>query len=59
VTVFVPQGGDRLCVSEITSMQQLSFKRGVGYKERLAVGASGRAILAFRDVDRAAEGQDG
>lgn len=52
VAVFVPQGGDRLCVAEIASMQPLSFKRGVGYKERLALGASGRAILAFRDVDR-------
>jgi DNA-binding IclR family transcriptional regulator len=53
VAVFVPQGGDRLCVAEIASIHPLSFKRGVGYKERLALGASGRAILAFRDYDRA------
>lgn len=52
VALFVPQGTDRLCVAEIASMQPLSFKRGVGYKERLALGASGRAILAFRDYDR-------
>jgi DNA-binding IclR family transcriptional regulator len=51
VALFVPQGSDRLCVAEIASMQPLSFKRGVGYKERLALGASGRAILAFRNYD--------
>jgi DNA-binding IclR family transcriptional regulator len=28
------------------SAQALSFKRGVGYRERLVLGASGRAILA-------------
>jgi DNA-binding IclR family transcriptional regulator len=49
--LFVPQGSDRLCVAEIASTQPLSFKRGVGYKERLALGASGRAILAFREYD--------
>src|SRR5690606_31674460 len=27
----------------------LSFKRGVGYSERIALGASGRAILAWLD----------
>jgi IclR family acetate operon transcriptional repressor len=52
VALFVPQGSDRLCVAEIASMQPLSFKRGVGYKERLALGASGRAILAFREYDQ-------
>jgi IclR family acetate operon transcriptional repressor len=52
VALFVPQGLDRLCVAEIPSLQPLSFKRGVGYKERLALGASGRAILAFRDHDQ-------
>jgi IclR family acetate operon transcriptional repressor len=51
VALFVPQGADRLCVAEIPSLQPLSFKRGVGYKERLALGASGRAILAFGDQD--------
>lgn len=51
VALFVPQGADRLCVAEIPSLQPLSFKRGVGYKERLALGASGRAILAFRDEE--------
>ena len=27
-------------------MQALSFRRGVGYREKLVVGASGKAILA-------------
>jgi IclR family acetate operon transcriptional repressor len=51
VALFVPQGTDRVCVAEIASAQPLSFKRGVGYKERLALGASGRAILAFGVCD--------
>lgn len=53
VALFVPLGADRLCIAEIASTQALSFKRGVGYKERLALGASGRAILAYRDQDDA------
>lgn len=46
VALFVLEGGDRLCVAELPSLQPLSFKRGVGYRERISVGASGRAILA-------------
>lgn len=51
VALFVPQGRDRLCVAELPSLQPLSFKRGVGYRERIVLGASGRAILAHADVD--------
>lgn len=51
VALFVPQGADRVCVAEIPSLQPLSFKRGIGYKESLALGASGRVILAFTDYD--------
>jgi DNA-binding IclR family transcriptional regulator len=46
VALFVPDGLFRLCVAEMPSPQALSFKRGVGYRERLVLGASGRAILA-------------
>ncbi|MEJ7930545.1 IclR family transcriptional regulator [Ramlibacter sp. AN1015] len=46
VALFVPQGQMRLCVAELASPQPLNFKRGVGYTERLALGATGRAILA-------------
>lgn len=46
VALFVPQGMDRICVAELPSSQPLSFKRGVGYRERIVLGASGRAILA-------------
>jgi DNA-binding IclR family transcriptional regulator len=49
VALFVPQGELRLCVAEIPSVQPLSFKRGVGYTERIVRGASGRAIVAFMD----------
>lgn len=48
VALFVPDGPFRVCVAELPSAQPLSFKRGVGYRERLVRGASGRAILAFR-----------
>ncbi len=47
VALFVPRGELRLCVAEIQSPQALSYRRGVGYSERLVRGASGRAILAF------------
>lgn len=47
VALFVPQGNMRLCVQELPSPQPLNFKRGVGYTERIAKGATGRAILAY------------
>lgn len=50
VALFVWQGNMRLCVAELPSPQPLSFKRGVGYTERIVRGASGRAILAFADA---------
>jgi IclR family transcriptional regulator, acetate operon repressor len=47
VALFVPRGEMRLCVAEMPSSQPLSFRRGVGYGEKLVRGASGRAILAW------------
>lgn len=49
VALFVPQGNMRLCVSELPSPQPLNFKRGVGYTERIVLGATGRAILAYME----------
>jgi len=54
VAVFVAHGTKRYCVAETPSSQPLSFKRGMGYTEDLARGASGRAILAFLELDRRA-----
>lgn len=54
VALFIAQGEMRVCVAELPSAQALSFRRGVGYSERLVRGASGRAILAFEPL---AEGQ--
>ncbi len=51
VALFVPEGDQRLCVAEIPSPQPLNFKRGVGYTEHIARGASGRAILAWQLPD--------
>lgn len=52
VALFVPQGPLRLCVAELPSSQPLNFKRGIGYTERIARGASGRAILAHLHATR-------
>lgn len=49
VALFVPRGAYRICVAELPSNQPLSFKRGVGYQERIVLGASGRAILAHSE----------
>ncbi len=51
VALFVPQGAYRTCIAELPSTQPLSFKRGVGYRERIILGASGRAILAHASID--------
>lgn len=50
VALFVPHGDMRLCVAEMQSPQPISFRRGVGYSEKLVRGASGRAILAFTSL---------
>lgn len=46
VALFVPDGTYRVCVAEMESPQPLSFRRGVGYREKLVRGASGRTILS-------------
>ena len=46
VALYVPDGIFRVCVAELESPQALRFARGVGYRERLMLGASGRVILA-------------
>jgi IclR family transcriptional regulator, acetate operon repressor len=50
VSLFVKQHQHRLCVAEIQSPQALSFKRGVGYREKITVGASGQVILAYSEA---------
>ena len=61
VALFVPQGNMRLCIAELPSAQALSFKRGVGYQDRIVLGASGQVILAHANtsieaIERYAEG---
>jgi IclR family acetate operon transcriptional repressor len=46
VALFVPEDAHRVCIAEMPSIQALSFKRGVGYRESLLLGASGKVILA-------------
>jgi IclR family transcriptional regulator, acetate operon repressor len=49
VSLFIRQHQHRLCIAEIQSPQALSFKRGVGYREKITLGASGQVILAYDD----------
>jgi IclR family acetate operon transcriptional repressor len=53
IALYVQRGDRRTCIAEIPSPQPLSFKRGVGYSERIVLGASGRAILAHSGVPKA------
>lgn len=50
VSLHVQEGAFRVCVAEMPSTQPLSFRRGVGYREQLTRGASGRSILAWLPV---------
>lgn len=50
VSLFVRQHQHRLCIAEIQSPQALSFKRGVGFREKITLGASGQVILAFDEA---------
>ena len=48
VALFVAaENGKKICVEELQSRQALTFTRGVGFTEDLAIGASGKAMLAF------------
>jgi IclR family transcriptional regulator, acetate operon repressor len=47
VALFVREDTSRVCIAEMPSAQALSFRRGVGYRESLTLGASGKAILAY------------
>lgn len=51
VSLYLRDGFERVCVAEMESPQPLSFRRGVGYREKLVLGASGRSILACLDVN--------
>jgi IclR family transcriptional regulator, acetate operon repressor len=46
VALFVPDGAVRTCIAELPSSHALNFRRGVGYRESLARGASGKVMLA-------------
>ncbi len=47
VALLMHSGRDRVCTAELPSPQPLSFRRGVGHRENVTLGASGRAIIAF------------
>lgn len=47
VALFVAGDGEKICVEELPSRQALTFTRGVGFTEKLDVGASGKSMLAF------------
>ena len=48
IALFVIGGDDeKICIEELPSRQALTFSRGVGFTEKLDVGASGKSMLAF------------
>ncbi|NYT69233.1 IclR family transcriptional regulator [Pusillimonas noertemannii] len=47
VSLFLREDISRVCVLELESPHPLSYRRGVGYRQLLVRGASGRVILAF------------
>lgn len=47
VALMLHTGHERVCVAELPSPQPLSFRRGVGHRHQVLLGASGRAIVAF------------
>lgn len=47
VALFIRDNMSRVCIAEMPSAQALSFRRGVGYRESLTLGASGKVILAY------------
>lgn len=51
VALHVQEGFSRVCIAELPSTQPLSFRRGVGYREKLVRGSSGRSILAWLNVE--------
>ncbi|MGE4338942.1 MAG: IclR family transcriptional regulator [Pigmentiphaga sp.] len=51
VGLFVREGDFRVCIAEIPSPQPLSFKRGIGFQDNLASGASGKAIVAHSALE--------
>lgn len=51
VGLFVRKGDRRVCIAELPSSQPLSFSRGVGFQDRLALGASGKVILAHSALE--------
>jgi DNA-binding IclR family transcriptional regulator len=51
--VFVPDSPYRVCAAELESPQPLNFRLGVGYREKLALGASGHAILSRMSLSAA------
>lgn len=51
VGLFIRQNEHRVCVAEIPSLHALSFRRGIGYRDLLASGASGKIIMAFSELD--------
>ncbi|MBW9107436.1 IclR family transcriptional regulator [Paraburkholderia phenoliruptrix] len=51
VGLYVRQDDYRLCIAEVPSTQPLSFRRGVGFQDRISLGASGKVILAHSSLE--------
>lgn len=47
VSIHIPYGGNRLCISEIRSDKEIIYTAGIGAMAPLHVGAAGKVLLAF------------
>jgi DNA-binding IclR family transcriptional regulator len=50
IVLFAPDGMERVCLLEMASPQALTFRRKVGHRDSMILGATGRAILAYSNV---------
>ncbi|HOB82777.1 MAG TPA: IclR family transcriptional regulator [Peptococcaceae bacterium] len=47
ISIHIPYGGSRLCVSEIKSDKEIIYTAGIGAIAPIYLGAAGKALLAF------------
>jgi DNA-binding IclR family transcriptional regulator len=54
---IITHDSKKICIQELPSRQALTFTRGVGFTEDLAIGASGKSMLAFMAEKRTLESE--
>lgn len=47
ISIHIPYGGNRLCISEIKSDKEIIYTAGIGAMAPIYLGAAGKVLLAF------------